>query len=1023
MDGGIKNNMANFTIGVYDYTIIDTENNYVRVQVHPNYKDLTQYPDVETTVTYDDEEYTVTDMTDCFTLCRFLINAPKLSDEVTNLTRCFAGCDSLQNAPNIINVEKVETMEGCFINCKSLGSFSSFSLSHYPVLTNMDGCFMGCTSLSICRQAFPKTIINMRDCFYNCKKLNSIFSTFPASVEDIRGCFENCESLTRAPGLRASIKEMAGCFENCISLKGNLIIGSCNPEDIQFSNTYFSNIGELYLLGPSNNPELAEKWRQIASYYKRVHYEADDHPAPQIILKAIRTDNEKNPQTDGDHVLITKGYTISQDYLPSGWSAQATDEKIIQDNDETQSIYVPPGSLVDLDIFLIKEESHSYTYSLSDGYKTNEITINLPRALALLDFQGKSGEKYIDIPGMGMSIGKKAVRNGLDITFPTTIGKDLLPPTIWSLTSDITVDSNKTYYELVNDEYIEVESPSGNPHALNYYNATVNLENYQLVVGKYNKRNNDATFIIGNGSDDNNRSNLMEVGDIITLGSSDGTQSYIQLDYHSMQLIDKEGNVYFHVSDLRANHTAQERYGEGYYYVHTETHIVPSGYQKSFELIGEVWNNKCTVKVDGVETTAFSVQLNKIIFDNWLDEGKTVTVEYASQSPKFKAYTLGERNEIIGIYSVAEGYNIIASGEYTHAEGYSTKATGKYSHAEGIETKAIGEGSHAEGNKTEAGGIYSHAEGSVVYATGKYSHAEGYKTEASDNTAHAEGNSTKATAQNAHAEGASTHASVYNSHAEGSASKAAGGSSHAEGYYTYARGNSSHSEGYKTEARGDYSHTQNEETIAKYEAQTAIGKYNSNNQNNAFEIGNGSYDSATDMETRSNAFTVDWDGNVKAQGWAGFIQMYAGATEPEGWKFCNGQTLKKSDYPELFAAIETTYNDGTEASTDFRLPDLRGRTPIGVGQGAGLSNRTRGQKVGAENHTLEVTQIPSHSHTAHYYTAKRGTGSTNTRLGPYGYTTYPDNHVQVGLTGGGQAHNNMQPSLGVNFIICTGKTS
>lgn len=315
---------------------------------------------------------------------------------------------------------------------------------------------------------------------------------------------------------------------------------------------------------------------------------------------------------------------------------------------------------------------------------------------------------------------------------------------------------------------------------------------------------------------------------------------------------------------------------------------------------------------------------------------------------------------------------------------------------------AIGGYSNAEGYRTIASGVYSHAEGTYTIALGSNSHAEGQGSKSLGDNSHAEGQSSKSFGVRSHAEGFQTYAIGYNSHAEGS--------------NTYAEGEDAHAEGNKTIANGESSHAQNFYTIAGYDNQTVIGKYNDNQSNNAFEIGNG-------INKRSNAFTVDWDGNVKAQGWAGFVQMFAGATEPEGWKFCNGQTLPKSDYPELFAAIGTAYNDGTEASTDFRLPDLRGRTPIGVGQGAGLSNRTRGQKVGAETHKLEVTQIPSHSHTAHYYAANRGSGNTGTRLGPYGYTTYPDNHVQVGPTGGGQAHNNMQPSLGVNFIICTGKTS
>lgn len=85
------------------------------------------------------------------------------------------------------------------------------------------------------------------------------------------------------------------------------------------------------------------------------------------------------------------------------------------------------------------------------------------------------------------------------------------------------------------------------------------------------------------------------------------------------------------------------------------------------------------------------------------------------------------------------------------------------------------------------------------------------------------------------------------------------------------------------------------------EAQTAIGKYNANDSNNAFEIGNGTSNSA-----RSNALTVDWDGNIMAQAMAGIIQMFAGATPPIGWLECDGSAISRDTYATLFAVIGTT---------------------------------------------------------------------------------------------------------------------
>lgn len=83
-----------------------------------------------------------------------------------------------------------------------------------------------------------------------------------------------------------------------------------------------------------------------------------------------------------------------------------------------------------------------------------------------------------------------------------------------------------------------------------------------------------------------------------------------------------------------------------------------------------------------------------------------------------------------------------------------------------------------------------------------------------------------------------------------------------------------------------------------------------------------------------------------------------------GWMLCDGRLLSRSEYKDLFDVVGTSFNIvGDSDNTKFRLPDLRGRTACGVGQGNGLTNRTMGTYVGAETHTLSTTEIPSHTHT------------------------------------------------------------
>ena len=110
-----------------------------------------------------------------------------------------------------------------------------------------------------------------------------------------------------------------------------------------------------------------------------------------------------------------------------------------------------------------------------------------------------------------------------------------------------------------------------------------------------------------------------------------------------------------------------------------------------------------------------------------------------------------------------------------------------------------------------------------------------------------------------YAEGINIKASGYGSHAEGNRTEASGSHAHAEGSLTRATGAIAHAEGIATIASGWWSHAQNSYTIAASNDQTALGRYNIEDNNNiyAFIIGNG------DNSTRSNALTVDWNGNIK----------------------------------------------------------------------------------------------------------------------------------------------------------------
>ena len=153
----------------------------------------------------------------------------------------------------------------------------------------------------------------------------------------------------------------------------------------------------------------------------------------------------------------------------------------------------------------------------------------------------------------------------------------------------------------------------------------------------------------------------------------------------------------------------------------------------------------------------------------------------------------------------------------------------------------VGLNSTAEGQNTTASGTRSHAEGYGTTATESNSHAEGFCTLASDTCAHAEGQNTTASGENSHAEGYNTTASMNNAHAEGASTTASAVSSHSEGVCTTASNYASHASG-------------------KYNAVMTAGGSSSNTTGTAFVIGNGTSDSA-----KSNAFSVQYDGTVKAK--------------------------------------------------------------------------------------------------------------------------------------------------------------
>ena len=157
----------------------------------------------------------------------------------------------------------------------------------------------------------------------------------------------------------------------------------------------------------------------------------------------------------------------------------------------------------------------------------------------------------------------------------------------------------------------------------------------------------------------------------------------------------------------------------------------------------------------------------------------------------------------------------------------------------------------------------------------------------------------------------------------------------------------------------------------------------------------------------------------------GQILMFAGTYAPQGFAFCQGQLLPISSNSALFAILGTQY--GGNGQTTFALPDLRGRIPVGTGNGPGLTPRLAGQKFGQEDVSLTVQNMPSHNHTPVAYEGRGGdeTSPSDNTWGAGSGNAYNSNAPNTSMsnnaisqTGGNMPHNNVQPSLGMNYIIC-----
>lgn len=188
-------------------------------------------------------------------------------------------------------------------------------------------------------------------------------------------------------------------------------------------------------------------------------------------------------------------------------------------------------------------------------------------------------------------------------------------------------------------------------------------------------------------------------------------------------------------------------------------------------------------------------------------------------------------------------------------------------------------------------------------------------------------------------------------------------------------------------------------------------------EGNWFQVGTATPDQA------SLIFTEIWESLVVLSP-VGSIILFAGIAPPANTLICDGSSVLRIDYPQLFSVIGVTW--GAVDASHFTLPDLRGAVPVGAGQRPGGSFFTLATYAGEETHTLSSAEMPSHAHTDSGHTHSESVAApTAISVGPgapapsavpaSGSTGSASANIQA--AGGGGAHNNLQPYGVINYAI------
>ena len=491
------------------------------------------------------------------------------TSKVENMNSMFRYCQSLTSLDiSSFDTSQVEDMARMFYVCGSLTTITMSSNFRTDQVTNMSNMFNNCQSLtSLDLSSFNTSdVINMNSMFGYCQSLTSLdISNFnTGNVNDMNEMFSNCINLTSLilPEDFASntklfssvftldakltqlnitkiylkkVEKISNTFQGCpFSL--NLIVG--NVSLTSYTSTFKDSTGTFYII---DSTKSNTSWQTVASEYNNVFYNADGAFLPAYRLNAVRgsiLDGVWTNDEGGDSVQFTynAGDITLVSNIPEGFSCISDTTIVVKENNTTISDeWIWENNIYTLEL-QEPSKAHQYVMELTYNFvdeddntytKTVSQLISIAEPYALLDFRAG---------GKGIAVGKLSERNGFDIAFPVSIGEGLIPPGEWSyfLSKDTKVNDSKTYYiyDEQTGEYNEVSNPTTeSPVEQGYYERewSIDLKNYQLLIGEYNVLNEDAYMVVGGGSDDEHRRNILEVdwnGNIMAQGMAGMIQMY-----------------------------------------------------------------------------------------------------------------------------------------------------------------------------------------------------------------------------------------------------------------------------------------------------------------------------------------------------------------------------------------------------------------------------------------------------------------------------------------------------------------